>query len=123
MGYFTRFISASRLDQWNVYNSIWKTYNMKNGCHWFDIPGNHDYTTDEYRKKLSYVNEFTSKGSELPFYIAPLFKSGEEEVCLIGIDETYDPSNETCIFFICRGGLLDEHLRGYSSIRVRFYRK
>ena len=97
MGYFTRFISASRLDQWSLYNSIWKTCNVKKKCQWFDIPGNHDFSTDEGKKEIIYATNFTANGSKLPFYLAPLFKSGEDEFCLIGIDETYDPSREGLI--------------------------
>ena len=71
---------------------------MKKECNWFDIPGNHDYSTEESREEVFYTNDFTAKGSELPFYLIPLYKSSEDEFCLIGIDETYDPSNAKSIY-------------------------
>lgn len=92
LGYNTRFLSSTRLDLWKSYYSIWSNQESELQRHWFDVPGNHDYAMNEGGKKGYNMNVFSARGSESPFYVIPFQRTAEGTFCLLGIDETYDPS-------------------------------
>ena len=94
LGYNTRFLSSTRLDLWKSYYAFWSNQESGLQRHWFDVPGNHDYAMNEGGKNGYNLNVFSARGSDSPFYVIPFQRTAEGTFCLLGIDETYDPSTD-----------------------------
>ena len=103
LGYRFRFISSSQSDQWNLYRDIWSKQTIVPHSHWFDVPGNHDYTLHELSGDSWDITQYSSMGTQLPVFVRVVSKTS---LCIAGIDSTYSPSGWILSRIIHRSALL-----------------